>query len=217
MPLVPLAERVAALQADLPEPVHAPEEVRRAAEEILARPEFRRPEPSLFDRFQDWLAEQLGRVFEAVAGGGRGSVVGIVLLVAALGAVAYFATRFATTVGVDLRARPVEPPTPVRTVGDWMAEAERAEKAGRWKDGVRYRYRALVAGLAERGVVDEIPGRTAGEYRSDVARSAPGAADDFAGATELFELVWYGDRPSGPAERDHLDALAARVLEGARR
>lgn len=210
------AERALLLRAQLPEPVHPPEEVRRRAEEIMARPAFRRPEPSLFDRFQDWLAEQLGRLFEALAGGGRGSVVGLVLLVLALGAVAFFAARFAGSVGGEVRARPLEADEPVRSATDWLTEAERAEGAGRWKDGVRYRYRALVAGLAQRGVVDEIPGRTAGEYRADVAQSAPAVAADFADVTDLFELAWYGDRPTGPTERDRLERLAARVLEVAR-
>ena len=203
------------LLAQLPEPTQSPEEVQRRADDILSRPEFRRPEPSLFDRFQEWLADLLHRVFEALSGGGRGSAVGLVLLVAAVAAVAFFATRVARTMVRDPSVRVAEPRQPVRSAADWLAEAERAEGAGRWRDGVRYRHRALVAALAERGVLDEIPGRTAGEYRADIAAALPAAARDVAAATDLFDRAWYGAQPTGPEERDRFGALAERVLAGA--
>ena len=203
------------LLAQLPEPTRSPDEVRRQAEEIVSRPEFRRPEPSLFDRLQEWLAEQLSRVFTALSGGGRGSVVGLVLLVAAVAALVYFATRFARTVSVEPRARAVEARTPIRSAAEWLAEAARAEAEGHWRDGVRYRHRALVAGLAERGVVEEVPGRTAGEYRADITSALPAAAGEVEAATDLFERVWYGDLLTGPEERDRFEVLAGRVLQGA--
>ena len=212
-----LLASAARLQAQLPEPSQPSEEVQRLADEILARREFQRPPPSVFERFQEWVAEQLARVFEGLAGGGRGSIVGIVLLLAAIGAVVGLATRPARSVGSDPRARPVERPQPVRTSHQWLADAEAAEAAGRWRDGLRCRYRALVAGLADRGVVEEVPGRTAGEYRADVRQALPAAATEFAGATDLFERAWYGDRATGPEERERFGALAGRVLEGAGR
>jgi hypothetical protein len=81
---------------------------------------------------------------------------------------------------------------------------------------LRARYRALVAELAARGVVDEVPGRTTGEYRAEVIANLPGAAPEFGGATELFEATVYGDRSAGPSDTAELDALADRVLAGAR-
>src|SRR6266542_53909 len=71
----------------------------------------------------------------------------------------------------------------------------------------------LLAGLASRGVVEEAAGRTAGEYRGEVGRNLPGAAEAFAGATELFERAWYGRRPTGAGEATRLRDLAGRVLE----
>jgi hypothetical protein len=203
---------------DLPVPTRAPDDVRRVADEVLARREFRRPEPSLFDRAQEWVAEQLERVFESLAGGGRGSLVGLVLLVLLVGAVVWLALRLGRTVGGDPRVRmPEAVVEDVRSAQEWRAEAERAEAEGRWREGVRYRHRALVAELAERGVVEEVPGRTAGEYRRDIAGAAPEVADDVAAATDLFERVWYGDLRAGAAERDRFGALADRVLTGASR
>ena len=52
-----------------------------------------------------------------------------------------------------------------RTAAQWRAEAAAHDAAGRWREALRCRYRALVAELAGRGLVEEIPGRTSGEYR----------------------------------------------------
>jgi hypothetical protein len=81
---------------------------------------------------------------------------------------------------------------------------------------LRCRYRALVADLATRGLVDEIPGRTTGEYRRELASSLPSALDEFSGATDLFERAWYGEVPMGPDEHARFRSHADRVLAGAR-
>src|SRR5207244_8332949 len=99
-----------------------------------------------------------------------------------------------------------------RPPGDWEAGAAGHEAAGRWRDAVRCRYRALVADLARRGVVDEVPGRTSGEYRAEVTASLPAAAADFTGATDLFERAWYGAADAGPDDDERFKRLAERVL-----
>ena len=103
-----------------------------------------------------------------------------------------------------------------RPAAAWRAEAEDHERAGEWRHALRCRYRALVADLAGRGVLDEIPGRTAGEYRSELAVAVPAAGPPFAGATELFERAWYGGRPTGAGDADRFRHLEAEVLEAAR-
>jgi hypothetical protein len=75
----------------------------------------------------------------------------------------------------------------------------------------------LVADLAARGVIEEIPGRTAGEYRVEVTEAAPRVGPEFAGATELFERAWYGSRPTGAEEAAQFRDLEQRVLTGAHR
>jgi hypothetical protein len=57
-----------------------------------------------------------------------------------------------------------------------------------------------------------VPGRTAGEYRREVGRVLPEAATDFAGATELFEVAWYGRARTGAGEAAHLRDLSDGVL-----
>ena len=73
-----------------------------------------------------------------------------------------------------------------------------------------------MADLAERGILEEVPGRTAGEYRSELSLAAPGVAREFAGATDLFEAAWYGNRPTGEPEAGLFRDLAGRVLAGVR-
>jgi len=101
---------------------------------------------------------------------------------------------------------------PTRSAAEWRAEAAAHEAAGRWRDALRCRYRALVAELAGRGLVEEIPGHTSGEYRQDVKVVFPAASVAFDGATDLFEQAWYGDRPTGRDEQAAFDDLARRVL-----
>ena len=100
---------------------------------------------------------------------------------------------------------------------DWRREAHRHRAAGRHRDALRCRYRALVGDLARRGLIDEIPGRTTGEERAQLHDVAPDAAAAFDAAADLFDAVWYGDAPAGPAEDDAFAALDAEVLAAARR
>lgn len=195
---------------------HDQEAVRRLADEILARAEFRRPPPSVFERVQAWLADRIGQLVESLVGGGANAISWLLFL-ALVAAVVWFVLRFARTVQAD-PARPRDVAVErSRTPGEWRAEAVEHEAAGEWKPALRCRYRALVGDLAARGIVPDVAGRTAGEYRTDVGRALPPVAPDFAGATELFERAWYGDRVTGPQENEQFRALEARVLEGAAR
>jgi hypothetical protein len=99
-----------------------------------------------------------------------------------------------------------------RTPREWRAEADALEAAGRWKEGLRCRYRALIAELVRRGAIPDQPGRTAGEYVSDVAGTLPAAAPALAAATELFEAAWYGDLPTGAGEAERFRRFDAQVL-----
>jgi hypothetical protein len=184
--------------------------------EVLARPEFRPPERSLMERLLDWALEAIGRLLAALGGSGAGGIVGLVLLALALVGVGILAARFSRGLTPSPEVAAAVAGGRRRSAADWRAEAEAQERAGAWRDAVRSRYRALVADLAARGLVEEVPGRTAGEYRREVGRALPAAAGDFAGATELFEVAWYGPAGTGPQEAAHLRDLSDRVLQRAR-
>lgn len=190
------------------------EEIRAAAEEILQRPEFREPPKSLYQRLQELLAEWLGQVFGALVGDGPPALLAWAVLVGALGVAGYLVFR-----GLQLdrrrRGRRDREEAVVerrRPASDWEAEAAAHEVRGEWRAALRCRYRALIARLAGQGVVDEVAGRTAGEYRAVVDQAAPAVGREFTGATALFERAWYGNVPTGQEEAGAFRDLADRVL-----
>jgi hypothetical protein len=189
----------------LPPSSQPPAVSRQKAQDILRQAQFRSSQPSVVQRAGDWLAAHL-------IGGFAGGSAWVVLFVfvAVIVAVIVWQSR---TVQRDparpLAAVVVESP---RRASDWLAEAEAHEAAGRWKDGLRCRYRALVADLVARRMVRDLPGRTTGEHRADIAESTPAAVDDFDAAAALFERAWYGDRPTGPDESARFGEHADRVV-----
>jgi hypothetical protein len=193
-------------------PVREPEQVREVVREVLSRPEFRPPQRSLTERVLDWVLETIGRLLAALGGSGAGGIVGLVLLALVLVGVGVLAARFSRGLTPSPEVAAAVPGGRRRSAAEWRAQAEAHERAGAWREAVRSRYRALVADLAARGLVEEVPGRTAGEYRREVGRALPEAATDFAGATELFEVAWYGRSGTGAGEAAHLRDLSERVL-----
>ena len=202
-------------QGDLPVPGRDPEQVREAVREVLSRPEFRPPDRPLAQRLFDLLLELIGRLLAALGGSGAGGIVGLVLLALVLVGVGVLAARFSRGLTPSPEVLAAVPGGPRRSAAAWRAEAEAHERAGAWREAVRSRYRALVADLASAGLVEEVPGRTAGEYRREVGRAVPDAAADFAGATELFEVAWYGRADTGSREAARLRELSDRVLRQA--
>lgn len=190
----------------LPDPAVDPDTVRRTVDEVLAQPEYAPLEPGLVERALGWLAEQIGRLIELIGRGGAGGLVAAVVVLAATVVVVVLAARFARR----LRRDPgVEAPVAGdvgRRPADWHAEAAEHEAAGRWRPALRCRYRALVAELAAAGLVDEVPGRTTGEYLRQGSAALPVAADALAAATAAFDAAWYGHVP--------VDADAVRTFRG---
>lgn len=95
---------------------------------------------------------------------------------------------------------------------NWRSEAEEHRRAGRYRDAVRCRYRALVGDLARRGLIDEIPGRTTGEERAQLRRVLPPASRPFNAAADLFDGAWYGHFEVDAADDDRFQTLERDVL-----
>jgi hypothetical protein len=193
-----------------------PDQIRRAAREIVDRREFQRPPRTPIQAIFHWMGEQLDKLFNHVPGG-SGNVIGYVIAGLAAAAIVVLLVRFARNVQRDPGKEHLVDSDVGRPATDWQAEAAAHEAAGEWREGLRCRYRGMVAALAARGLVDEVPGRTSGEYRTAVSRAVPDAAPDFAGATELFERAWYGGKPTGPDDSARFRDLSDRVLVGAGR
>ena len=95
---------------------------------------------------------------------------------------------------------------------NWRAEADAHRRAGRYRDALRCRYRALVGDLARRSVIDEIPGRTTGEERAQLRRATPTASAPFNAAADLFDAAWYGSADVGAVDDDRFQSLEHDVL-----
>lgn len=103
----------------------------------------------------------------------------------------------------------------LRPADDWRRLAAAQEAEGRWREGMRSRYRGLLADLIERRTIADVAGWTTGELRLEVAAASPAVAEDFSAASELFDRAWYGARPTGAGQRDRFVELEASVLASA--
>ena len=200
--------------SDLPRPTTGGGAVRETADRILARAEFDEDKRTLLERARDWVIERLDDLLGELAGGGGGQLVGWAVVIILTVAAVVFAVRFTRGARRDPGVASGRALLPRRTAADWRAEAESHEAAGRWRSALRCRYRALVADLAARGLVEEVPGRTTGEYRRQIDATLPAVATAFDGATSLFEGAWYGGRDTGADDAAHFRELEAQVLAG---
>lgn len=99
-----------------------------------------------------------------------------------------------------------------RQPSSWRDEADDHRRAGRCRDALRCRYRALVGDLARRRVLDEIPGRTTGEERLQLAQLAPDGSAPFALAADLFDGAWYGQMSVDDGDVEQMVAWETEVL-----
>jgi hypothetical protein len=100
-----------------------------------------------------------------------------------------------------------------KSPAQWRGEADEHRGAGHWREALRCRYRALVGDLARRGLIDEIPGRTTGEERVQLADVNASAADPFGAAADLFDDAWYGDRMVNADDEEEFRRFEAQVLQ----
>lgn len=201
----------------LPPPERSAEEIRQAVEEIFRRPEFR-DDRSIYDRVVGWLSELFAGVLSALTGGGRGAFVAWALFGVAGAAIGYLVWRIVRdgAARVDRRAGGAATVTVTHagaTAAEWRAAADGHAAAGRWRDAVRCRWRAMVADLVERRRLQEVPGTTAGEYRRLVAGAVPQAVAPFDEGTEVFEAAWYGGRDVDATDHERLVAALERTRQ----
>jgi hypothetical protein len=185
---------------------------RQTAEEVLRRPEYAGAEPGLLDRIGDRISQLLGEVLAGLSGTATGALLGYLILALLAVGVAVVVHRTVRGFRRDAVAGVATPADVGRPPATWAADAAAHEAAGRWRDAIRCRYRELVAALASRGVVEEVAGRTAGEYVEQIVTSSPAAAEPFRAATALFERAWYGSEEVGGGDLADSRARAADTL-----
>lgn len=220
--LAPTSAALAAPGAAPPDPAN-PEAVQQQVRDVMDRSEFSY-EKSLMERFGDWLAEQLDRVFPDMAGGAGGSTFGggigmlvayvliVVALAGVMAAVIYVVIHRVRRVDVDDDEATETEIEHQRSADAWQADARDHEAAREWKEAIRARYRLLVRTLVDREQLPDIAGRTTRELRVDLTATTPAAQAAFDTASLLFELPWYADVPTGPEENARFRAAAEEVL-----
>lgn len=196
-----------------------PEAAREAAEEILARPEYREPEPSLADRALEAIGDLLGRAIATLTGGGAGSVIGTVVVVALLALAAWLVARALRAPGGRARGgvevgvvQGTEAPTDPEV---WAAEADRLARIGDHRGALRCRHQELVARLVRERVVPPDPARTPAELRARLSADRPDLAPHLAELTERFEATWYGGEPVDAGTYERFARRAAELTRAA--
>jgi hypothetical protein len=181
-----------------------PDEARRTAEEILSRPEYREPRPSLLDRALEVITDFLGRTFATLTGGGAGSVIGLVITALVLALVLWLLThalRSSSRPGRRVASQVVQGTSAPDDPAVWDAEADRLAGIGDHRGALRCRYQALVADLVRAGALGDATARTPAEIRAELTGRRPDLDPRLESVTERFEAAWYGRRPvDAPAE-----------------
>lgn len=211
----PLAARSIGFLALLPAYDVDPDQVRQVVEDVLDRAAFRQPEPGLFERIRRAVLEALADVLGGLLTGGSADLVGwAIALVATVVLVALVVRFLRGTTGRGSgssadRSVASAPPDPAH----WLARAQQHAREGRIREASRCRYRALVAELELRGILEDRPGQTVGEETDDLRRQRPAVAIPFADAADVFQTAWYGPDEPYHADLDRLSRLCDRVLE----
>lgn len=216
IPAIRGARQIGSLMGLVPSDVD-PETARRAAEQILADPDFAGARPSLLARLGQWVLDGIAQVVAALGGGARGQVIGVVVLTVVVIAAVLVTARLVRRVRRDTSGQVT---TPIglhgQTAGQWRARAQRLFGEGDAAGALRSEYRALLAELVSAGLVDEIAGRTAQRYAREVALAAPEAAVPMRAVTAAFEATWYDRRPVTADDLAEMTRAATAVLRAAR-
>jgi hypothetical protein len=97
--------------------------------------------------------------------------------------------------------------------------ADQLAAAGRYKEAVRERLRAMVRDLIEREVLPQTPGWTVTELAVAAIASRPGLAGPMRAAVDIFSQIWYALRPATAeddrAMRAHAEAVGAVARQSA--
>ncbi len=192
--------------------------MRATVSEILAERQFH-PAPNWWRRFVDWLRAHLHLPTLHLPGFSGGAWQSYVVLAVLLAGVATVVTIAARRGFFQRWSHPRAAPGVVVTEESeamspaaWLERAGRFAAEGRFREALRCRYCALVGELARRGLLDEVPGRTTGDYERLVSASVPEVGRQFAALTALFEACWYGHEPSDAEEQVLFDQAARSVL-----
>jgi hypothetical protein len=107
----------------------------------------------------------------------------------------------------------LEEDEPDRTADEWLLEASRLEREGKFREAVRCLYLACLIRLDEKGIAAFRRGETNWEHLRRIEGSRRRPADlDFRDPTSRFDWIWYGHRVNGPEDVAFFRALYTTIL-----
>lgn len=179
--------------------VPEPGAAREAAQAELSKPAYAAQEPSLLQRVSEWVWDRISDLLGRTSGNGPGGAVATVIVIAllVLAAVALW-VRLGPRGAARSASGGLFAETEL-TAAEHHAAADAALGAGDLETAVFERFRALVRGSEERGLLVPRPGRTAEEVASDLAELLPDVASAVHASARAFGEVRYGGRTATEA------------------
>lgn len=219
--------RLESLDAALNPPNHAgwqPSELKQL-DSVLGDERFH-PHLNPIQGAEQWLHEQLSRLLRLLphpASLGPPSVnrveiviMAVIFLVLVAGAAVLIAratiARTAATAAMPGSEEDAVTPDLARDL------AQRNERAGNYREAVRYLFLATLLGLRDAGLLQLRPGDTNREYLRSLAQSLqePARHQALADLVDEFDYVWYGHRPVTAQDYERCRILADRILSAGR-
>ena len=149
-----------------------------------------------FGKVMNWIEDLLDSLTGSSPNGHAGLAMLIGLLVLIVVVVLWRAGVLRTSHRVPSQA--VFDTAKPRSAAEYRAQSEREAASGDFALAIRSRFRACVAELTERTILDERAGRTAYEVVADAGRAAPVLREPLQPAALVFTEVVYGNRPGTP-------------------
>jgi hypothetical protein len=149
-----------------------------------------------FGKVMEWITDLLDSLNGSSPNGHAGLAMLIGLLVLIVVVVLWRAGVLRTS--HKTKSQAVFDTTRPQSAAEYRAQAEREAASGELALAIRSRFRACVAELTERTVLDERAGRTAYEVVADASQAAPVLRDVLQPAALVFTEVVYGNRPGTP-------------------
>jgi hypothetical protein len=186
---------------------------RATAHAELTKPAYHAHDPTLFQRaatkLVDWIQSFFGRASGPAPGNRLATLLLLGLIVLALVALR---ARLGPLGKAHRRSAPVFRDA-AHSAADHHALADAALAAGDATTATVERFRALVRGCEERGLLVPRPGRTANEVAHEVAALRPSAAVAVRAASGVFDEIRYGGRAGDRAAHDVVAAADLAVRE----
>lgn len=187
---------------------------REAARRELSKRIYQPRERGFVERVIDWLVRQVGKMLDSASSVAPGGVPGLLLLLAiGVALIVFLRMRLGPMRRTD--ALTDERGTRRLTAEDYRSEAVAFAAAGDWREALRARFRAVIRELEQRGVLDERPGRTAGEIAAEASAAMPAVGGPMRLAADTFNEVWYGDRAATQAAYQRIVDVDESVRSGA--